>query len=199
MRTEISNAVNFLSNLLRARNPSQTQLASFRDALTSRFTTSFTNHWFPERPLRGNAYRCVRIVSNKMDRLVAAAGRDADLSEQYLCTALPQELTVWIDPGEVSYRIGEDGSVGIIYSVLDSVNANGSTSSDDEIESCSSSSSCESLSSVDSSSSTSLPSGVPAQFAGSGLFCGMAESLSSLRVSPDTVNRAYLISACAGN
>jgi len=125
--------------MIRIKNPSSEKLGMFRDALAKKFTASFTDHWFPERPLRGNAYRCVRIVSNRMDRLIAAAGADAGLTEEYLISAFPQELSVWIDPFEVSYRIGEDGSVGIIYSLMDNINANdsGKGSSDDELDCCS--------------------------------------------------------------
>jgi protein Tob/BTG len=190
MRTEISNAVNFLTNLIRSKNPNPTQLSTFRDALTSRFAASFTDHWFPERPLRGNAYRCVRIVSNRMDRLIAAAGADAGLSEAYLLAAFPQELCVWIDPDEVSYRIGEDGSVGIVYSVLDNVNE--AERSDDELEGCSSSSSS---SYRFSSSSPSLSSVSSSASSSSRMNRDTSESPSSLRVSPDTVNQAYLIQA----
>lgn len=31
---------------------------------------------------------------------------------------LPHELSVWIDPGEVSYRVGEKGVIKILYSAL---------------------------------------------------------------------------------
>jgi len=190
MRTEISNAVNFLSNLIRNKISSPSQLSLFRDALTSRFSASFTDHWFPERPLRGNGYRCVRIVSNRMDRLIAAAGADAGMTEEYLRAAFPQELCVWIDPDEVSYRIGEDGSVGVVYSVLDNINAN-EEKSDDELESCTSLSSSSSyrfapspsLSSLSSSSSMSSRSNV-------------GSPTGSLRVSPDTVNQEYRLQAC---
>jgi len=193
MRTEISNAVNFLSNMIRIKNPSSDKLTLFRDALAKRFAVSFTDHWFPERPLRGNAYRCVRIVSNRMDRLVAAAGVDAGLTEEYLVSAFPQELSVWIDPFEVSYRIGEDGSVGIIYSLMDNINANdsGKGSSDDELDCCSLGSEICGQSPSSSSSPTSS-------------LCSLSSSSrqdsssSSLRVSPDTVNQAYLLRSCDG-
>jgi len=175
--------------MIRIKNPSSEKLGMFRDALAKKFTASFTDHWFPERPLRGNAYRCVRIVSNRMDRLIAAAGADAGLTEEYLISAFPQELSVWIDPFEVSYRIGEDGSVGIIYSLMDNINANdsGKGSSDDELDCCSmgSETSRQSSSSSPTYSLCSLSSS-----------SRQDSSSSSFRVSPDTVNHAYLIGSC---
>lgn len=177
MRTEISSAVNFLSNLMRCKSATTEQLELFRQSLSARFTSRFTDHWFPDKPLRGNGYRCVRIVSNRMDKLVAAAGADAGLTETYLISALPQELSVWIDPNEVSYRIGEDGSVGVIYNAEDELNAN-EQRSDDDLESITSYDSHSCASSLSSSSASSSP--VP-------------PFSDSLRSSPQTFNQAYLI------
>jgi len=195
MRTEVSNAATFLANMIRYRNLGADKLSKFRDALEARFTSSFTNHWFPERPLRGNAYRCIRIVNNRMDKLVAAAGIDAGLSEESLRCAFPQELTVWIDPFEVSYRIGEDGSIGIIYSLLDNINGNddsGKGSSDDELDSCSSDSdSCKSSSSSLCPSPTSSLFSLPMNSQSN-----TSNLLSYLGVAPNAVNQSYLIGAC---
>jgi len=199
MKIEISSAATFLSNMIRNKNPTSDEMSRFRDALEARFTSSFTNHWFPERPLRGNAYRCVRIVNNRMDKLVAVAGADAGLSEQYLRSAFPQELTVWIDPFEVSYRIGEDGSIGMIYSLLDNINGNdsGKGSSDDELDSISSDSdSCQSSSSSLSPSPTSSLFSLPVSS-----YSKSSNLLSYLRVAPNTFNQnafnqSYLIGAC---
>lgn len=49
-----------------------------------------------------------------MDPLLARAGAEAGFSETDMLSLLPSELTLWVDPLEVSYRIGEDGSVGIV-------------------------------------------------------------------------------------
>jgi protein Tob/BTG len=196
MRTEVSNAAIFLSNLIRYKRLSDDKLTLFRDALEAQFTASFTNHWFPERPLRGNAYRCIRIVNNRMDKLVAAAGADAGLSEDYLRSAFPQELTVWIDPFEVSYRIGEDGSIGIVYPLQSNIEGSdsGKGSSDDELDSCSSDSD-----SCTSSSSSLSPSPTSSLFSLPNTCHSNASSLASyLRSSPNSVNQSYLIGACEG-
>ncbi|MRA76107.1 hypothetical protein GH890_32280, partial [Bacillus thuringiensis] len=64
---------------------------------------------------KGSGYRCIRIVNNKMDPLLDKAGAASGVSENELLTFLPSELTVWVDPSEVSYRIGEDGSIGVLF------------------------------------------------------------------------------------
>lgn len=43
------------------------------------------------------------------------AGQRIGLTIQQLYLLLPSELTLWVDPYEVSYRIGEDGSICVLY------------------------------------------------------------------------------------
>lgn len=50
-----------------------------------------------------------------MDPLVGKAGQRIGLTIQQLYLLLPSELTLWVDPFEVSYRIGEDGSICVLY------------------------------------------------------------------------------------
>jgi len=49
-----------------------------------------------------------------MDPLISKAGKDCGLSEETLFKIFPNEFTLWVDPDEVSYRIGEDGSIGVL-------------------------------------------------------------------------------------
>lgn len=74
----------------------------------------YKHHWFPDRPCKGSGYRCIRI-NHKMDPLVGQAGQRIGLTIQQLYQLLPSELTLWVDPFEVSYRIGEDGSICVLY------------------------------------------------------------------------------------
>lgn len=46
---------------------------------------------------------------------------------------MPTELAVWVDPGEVSYRIGEKGAVKILYSETIDHCAEDTTSADREV------------------------------------------------------------------
>ena len=46
-----------------------------------------------------------------MDPVIATAAKESGVSREELASTLPTELTVWIDPYDVSYRIGEDGSI----------------------------------------------------------------------------------------
>jgi len=58
-----------------------------------------------------------------MDPVLLRAGEAVGLSLADLLKLLPSELTLWVDPNDVSYRIGEDGSIGILYSPDTSENA----------------------------------------------------------------------------
>jgi len=103
MKSEIDSAVNFLTNILQsgAFGLSADQMMSFRRSLEATLATRYRDHWFPDRPQRGSAYRCVRIVNRKMDRLLANAAAAAGVPEPLLERLLPAELTLWVDPDEV--------------------------------------------------------------------------------------------------
>uniref|UniRef100_V9LAU1 Protein BTG1 n=1 Tax=Callorhinchus milii TaxID=7868 RepID=V9LAU1_CALMI len=77
-------------------------------------TEHYRHHWFPHMPCRGSGYRCLRI-NHKMDPLIGRVANLIGLGSQQLFQLLPSELTLWVDPFEVSYRIGEDGSICVLY------------------------------------------------------------------------------------
>lgn len=116
MRLEIKSAADFLVHLLRlqANKLSAEQLAQFKSSITEELGRRYRDHWFPDRPNRGSGYRCIRI-NGKMDPVIAQAGTNVGLLPAVLHRLFPSELTMWIDPSEVSYRIGENGSICVLY------------------------------------------------------------------------------------
>ena len=116
MKLEIHSAVSFLAQLVRlqANGLTETQLELFKGALSELLSMRYRYHWFPDKPHRGSAYRCLRINSC-MDPVIAKAGETVGVPTDYLRRLFPSELTMWIDPAEVSYRIGENGSICILY------------------------------------------------------------------------------------
>ncbi|NXU79152.1 BTG2 protein, partial [Oreotrochilus melanogaster] len=103
------------SNLLRTRGcVSEQQLQIFSGALREALAEHYKHHWFPEKPFKGSGYRCIRI-NHKMDPIISKAASQIGLSLAQLYQLLPSELTLWVDPYEVSYRIGEDGSICVLY------------------------------------------------------------------------------------
>ncbi|KAM4021926.1 protein BTG1-like [Anomaloglossus baeobatrachus] len=115
MKTEISTAAAFITKLLKQSGLiEENQLQQFCQSLQESMKDHYKHHWFPQIPCKGSGYRCLRI-NHKMDPLIGRAAGHIGLSHQRLFQYLPSELTMWVDPFEVSYRIGEDGSICVLY------------------------------------------------------------------------------------
>ncbi|KAL4645877.1 protein BTG2 [Arapaima gigas] len=115
MAPEVAAAADFLTSLLATRGfLSEQQLQVFSQCLQEALSDHYRHHWFPDRPQRGSGYRCIRI-NHEMDPIVAKVAGRIGISGQQLYLLLPRELTLWVDPYEVSYRIGEDGSICVLY------------------------------------------------------------------------------------
>ncbi|KAF0772088.1 protein Tob1-like [Aphis craccivora] len=128
MRVELESAVKFIISMLRAGHRSrlvrskgdkfflEPEIEMLQLSLLTVMNRQYKDFWFPESPNRGSAYRCIRINKDKMDPIIARAADACGLSCHLIRTYLPDELTLWVDPSEVSYRIGEeDGSICVLY------------------------------------------------------------------------------------
>ncbi|XP_010862002.1 protein BTG4 [Esox lucius] len=107
MKEEIAVAVFFVARLVKRHGNLDTERRErFAAALTSALFENYKAHWYPQMPVKGQAYRCLRM--NKAQRkdpvLESACVRSA---VSYECLGLPLEITIWVDPGEVSCRYGE--------------------------------------------------------------------------------------------
>lgn len=78
----------------------------------SLFLTSF---YFGYILLQGSAFRCLK-TGDPTDAVLERAARESGVPISDILENLPAELSVWIDPGEVSYRIGEKGTIKILIS-----------------------------------------------------------------------------------
>ena len=123
MKLELQSASNFLVHLIKLgqRNINENQLKKFRLTLVDVLYDRFRDHWFPEKPFKGSGYRCIRI-NGKIDPVIMQAAEICDMSVQFLKSPYPSELTMWIDPREVSYRIGENGINYVLYEFKEGVN-----------------------------------------------------------------------------
>ena len=108
MKSEVHCACEFFSKLLQSRDLPFQFVKLFRRRLEEILLDRFSDHWDQENPQRGSAYRCIRI-NKKLDPVVREAAKATGLSD--IARYLPAEFTMWIDPSDVSYRIGEDGSI----------------------------------------------------------------------------------------
>ncbi|XP_034235290.1 protein BTG4-like [Thrips palmi] len=107
MRDEISAAVLFLVRLIeRSENFNSAQLERFKTHLSDLLMQRFENHWFPDKPFKGQGYRCIRVNEcSRRDAILERAAVACGLKYEDL--KLPVELTIWVDPKEVCCRFGE--------------------------------------------------------------------------------------------
>lgn len=112
MKYEIDAGINLLLRFVQnsSLNPNNEQsLQSFKEDLFKEIHSFYTGHWYPERPMKGSAYRCLRINQNGTDSLIEKTAKTCKV--EWIVESLPKEFSIWIDPHEVSYRIGEEGSI----------------------------------------------------------------------------------------
>lgn len=110
MKEEIAAAVFFVARLVKRYGCLDNEGRDrFAVALTSVLFENYKNHWHPSVPTKGQAYRCLRMNrAHLMDPILQQACERSLV--RYEDLGLPQELTVWVDPGEVSCRYGEHSS-----------------------------------------------------------------------------------------
>ncbi len=108
MKTEVVCACEFFARILTSRQLPVQFIGPFSSKLEELLTVRYKDHWHPENPRKGSAYRCIRI-NGTMDPVIMEAAKATGLSN--FPHYLPKEFTMWIDPNEVSYRFGEDGSI----------------------------------------------------------------------------------------
>jgi len=120
MKEEITAAVLFLTRLIGKSDAIDGEkMEALQTKLMSLLTERFRNHWFPEKPTRGQAYRCIRVNENdRLDPTLIQACREVGI--KYNDLRLPIELTLWVDPEEVTCRFGEHkGSFCVIAKFRD--------------------------------------------------------------------------------
>ncbi|EDW52824.1 protein Tob2 isoform X1 [Drosophila sechellia] len=113
MHIEIQVALNFVISYLYNKLPRR-RVNIFGEELEKALRDKFQDHWYPEKPFKGSAYRCLK-TGDPIDSVLERAARESGVPIGDILENLPSELSVWIDPGEVSFRIGEKGAVKILY------------------------------------------------------------------------------------
>ena len=114
MHVEVKVAQNFVLNFLYNKLPRR-RVNLFGEELESALRDKFADHWYPDKPFKGSAFRCLKIT-DPADPVLNRAARESGNPVPDIVENLPTDLAIWIDPGEVSYRMGEKGSVKILYS-----------------------------------------------------------------------------------
>lgn len=120
MKQEISSAVTFLVEFLSSKKElSYEQIELFRCSLEAYMTHKFKNHWHPESPLKGNAFRCLNVDSTAVDPLLRQAACTSQFSPSYFQELFPDGLALWVDPKDVCCRIGKRFTINTIYKQIE--------------------------------------------------------------------------------
>jgi protein Tob/BTG len=115
MHVEVSVALNFVISYLYNKLPRR-RVDCFGEELEKLLKAKFAGHWYPDMPYKGSAYRCIRATGEQMDPIMEMASTASGLDIEEVKEYLPKDLSIWIDPSEVSYRIGEKGVAKVLHS-----------------------------------------------------------------------------------
>ncbi|XP_075695133.1 protein BTG3-like [Rhinoderma darwinii] len=114
MHEEVKLGASYIVRLLnRHQKLDSRQVERFTETLTSILCAKYEGHWYPDSPQKGQAYRCIRIEHNLVvdDSVLRACVRSGLRCSQL---AFPKNMSIWIDPKEVSCRLGESCSPFIV-------------------------------------------------------------------------------------
>ena len=132
MKEEIRVGVEFLRQFLAkyGQRLTQAQIDTFASKLTTLLESRYQSHWYDKQPMKGQAFRCLRLKGseNYMDPVLERILADTNLKLNQL--GLPSDFTLWIDPGEVSVRFGDQ--VGYTYTIARLNTKSGENDDDDD-------------------------------------------------------------------
>eukprot|EP00127_Corallochytrium_limacisporum_P006851 Clim_evm66s236 gene=Clim_evmTU66s236 len=122
MQIEIATAANIICGF--ASNQLDEHTLSFLHRRLSEYLEEkYGMHWYLDDPDQGSAYRSlvccrdnVRSGSSFMDPVIHDVFVSCGLNPADFVGCFPDTMTVWVDPGSVSYKIGQNGSVCEVYS-----------------------------------------------------------------------------------
>jgi hypothetical protein len=116
MKNEIREAVEFLRKFIAKYGQlNQMQIDLFASKLQKFLEYRYVNHWYESNPMKGQAFRCLRLKrgENYVDPVFETVLKETHLNLNEL--GLPNDFTLWIDPGEVSVRFGDQ--MGYTYTI----------------------------------------------------------------------------------
>ncbi|CAF1125609.1 unnamed protein product [Rotaria sordida] len=107
MKKEIDVALNLLcSYVQRFGSIKEESIEQFRTQLEKTLLERYQGHWYPDKPIKGQAYRSLEFNKENdfCDVIVAQVCQNLGFTPNLL--GMRHELTLWIDPYEVSIRLG---------------------------------------------------------------------------------------------
>lgn len=75
---------------------------SLVDSISAALQAKFHGHWYPLLPSKGSGYRCLKFGAQYLDGAIVSACESCGIDRAEIITSIPNDLILWIDPGEVS-------------------------------------------------------------------------------------------------
>lgn len=100
MHIEVQVALNFVISYLYNKLPRR-RVNIFGEELEKALKDKFRGHWYPDRPCRGSAFRCLK-TGGPLDPVLERAARESGVPVRDVLEHLPRDLAVWVDPGKMS-------------------------------------------------------------------------------------------------
>lgn len=106
MHIEVQVALNFVISYLYNKLPRR-RVNIFGEELEKALKDKFRGHWYPDRPCRGSAFRCLK-TGGPLDPVLERAARESGVPVRDVLEHLPRDLAVWVDPGKHYYLLSAD-------------------------------------------------------------------------------------------
>uniref|UniRef100_A0A8D8TA20 Protein Tob1 n=1 Tax=Cacopsylla melanoneura TaxID=428564 RepID=A0A8D8TA20_9HEMI len=97
MHVEVQVALNFVISYLYNKLPRR-RVNIFGEELEKALKEKFSGHWYPGKPLKGSAFRCLK-TGDPIDPVLEIAARESGVAIQDVLENLPSELAVWVTQG----------------------------------------------------------------------------------------------------
>jgi hypothetical protein len=96
------------------------RIVLFQQNMNSLIYKKIKDHWFPDSPLKGQAYRSVSLdMYGRLDPLLEQAAKASGISDLFGCFSYVESIVMWIDPFEVAVRThwtySQGGKEQVIY------------------------------------------------------------------------------------
>jgi hypothetical protein len=123
MKTETTAAIDYLveklghvTNCPPIQNLTTEQKDELKNTLDSLISERLVGHWYPDKPLKGSAFRCLQITADEgyVHPLLIEGFQKIGISTTDLLRAFDKGLSIWIDPNEVSCQHGR-GAIFPVY------------------------------------------------------------------------------------
>lgn len=101
MHIEVQVALNFVISYLYNKLPRR-RVNIFGEELEKALKDKFRGHWYPDRPCRGSAFRCLK-TGGPLDPVLERAARESGVPVRDVLEHLPRDLAVWVDPGNYPF------------------------------------------------------------------------------------------------